>query len=143
MAFTIAEVIVASGLLGIIALGAMGGFSSGFSSVRMDREISRATQVLLEKMELVRLYNWDQVTGNDTNIFLPSTFSVPFYPSSNSNGGFDYAGTVTVTNAPITETYSNNLKLVTVAVTWKSGKVRQYRSMSTYVSRYGLQNYIY
>jgi prepilin-type N-terminal cleavage/methylation domain-containing protein len=140
--FTLVEVVVASALVGIMLLAFMGSFSTSFQNVQVDREYSRATQILLEKTELLRLYNWDQITGNDTNAFIPMTFTSPFYPYTNG-GGFDYSGSVTINNAPISEAYSNDMRYVTISVSWASGGVQRSRTMSSYVSRYGLQNYIY
>src|ERR1700747_2174680 len=74
-AFTLAEVVIASGLAGIIFLAGMSGFSSGFNGVKLDREESRATQILLEKTEMLRLYNWDQITGNDPTTYVPASFT--------------------------------------------------------------------
>jgi|ERR1051325_237548 prepilin-type N-terminal cleavage/methylation domain-containing protein len=141
-AFTLVEVMVASALIGITLLAFMAGFSTSFQGIQLDRENSRAAQILLEKTELLRLYNWSQVTGADTNIYIPTTFTAPFYPDSN-NGGFNYSGTVSITNAPVTETYSNDIRLITITVTWASGRVQRTRSMTSFVSKYGLQNYIY
>ncbi len=142
-AYTIIETIVAVAVAGVLFSACLAGFSYGFSGVQADRENSRAVQILLEKMELVRLYNWAQITRADTNTYLPNTFTAPFYPNASNNGGFDYIGTVTITNAAIPVAYSNDLKTISVAVTWTSGKVTHSRSMSTFVSQYGLQNYIY
>jgi prepilin-type N-terminal cleavage/methylation domain-containing protein len=141
-AFTLVEVVIASALVGIMFLAFMGGFSMCFQNVQLDRENSRATQILLEKTELLRLYNWDQVVGNDTNVVIPLTFSSPFYPDTN-NGGFNYSGSVTITNAPIIEAYSNDMRYVTINLSWTSRGIQRTRTMSSYVSRYGLQNYIY
>jgi hypothetical protein len=133
---------VAAAVAGIMFAACMAGFSSGFGGVQFDRENSRAVQILLEKMELLRLYNWDQITGADTNTYVPGTFTAPFYPAG-ANGGFIYNGTVTITNAGITQSYSNDMRTITVALTWTSGRQTHYRSMSTFVSQYGLQNYVY
>ena len=133
---------VASALTGIMFLAFMAGFSASFQNIQIDRENSRAAQILLEKTELLRLYNWDQVSGNDTNTFLPATFSAPFYPDTN-NGGFIYSGTVTISNAPVRETYSNDMRYITISLSWTSSGVQRSRSMSSFVSKYGLQNYIY
>jgi hypothetical protein len=35
------------------------------------------------------------------------------------------------------------MKMVVIAVNWKTGSMDRNRSYTTYVSRYGLQNYIY
>jgi prepilin-type N-terminal cleavage/methylation domain-containing protein len=141
-AFTLVEVMVASALAGIMFSALLAGFTMAFQTIELDRENSRATQIMLEKTEVLRLYNWDRLTGTDTNTYIPTNFSAPFYPSGN-NGGFTYAGTVVITNVPIASTYSNSLKAVTINLTWTSGKAARSRSMTTWVSRYGLQNYIY
>jgi prepilin-type N-terminal cleavage/methylation domain-containing protein len=141
-AFTLVEVVVASALAAILFVSAIAGFSSAFGTLQLDRENSRATQILLEKTEMLRLYNWDQITGNDTNTFVPTTFSAPFYPDA-TDGGFNYAGTAIITNAPISATYKDDLRMVTISLTWTSGLAVRSRAMTTYVSHYGLQNYIY
>jgi len=141
-AFTLVEVMVASALVGVMFLAFMGGFSACFQNIQLDRENSRAAQILLEKTELLRLYNWDQIVGNDTNTFIPTNFTASFYPATN-NGGFLYSGAVTIANAPVTESYSNDMRYITITLAWTSGGVRRTRTMSSYVSRYGLQNYIY
>ena len=74
---------------------------------------------------------------------MPATFQAPFNPSSNSVAGFTYSGTVVITNAPVTESYAADLKLVTVTVNWTSQNINHTRSTSTFVSQYGLQNYIF
>ena len=140
--FTFVEVMIAAALIGIMFMAFMGGFSTCFQNVQLDRENSRATQILLEKTELLRLYNWDQIVGNDTNTFIPTNFTASFYPDTN-NGGFTYTGTVRIANAPITETYAADMRYITIGVSWQSGKVQRSRSMTSYVSKYGLQNYIY
>jgi prepilin-type N-terminal cleavage/methylation domain-containing protein len=140
--FTLVEVMVASALIGIMFLAFMAGFSTSFQGVQLDRENSRATQILLEKTELLRLYDWDQITGSDPSIYIPTNFIASFYPDTN-NGGFSYSGTVVIANVPIAENYSNDMRQVILTVTWTSGRTTRSRTMSTFVSKYGLQNYIY
>ena len=140
--FTLIEVMVASVLAGIMFTAMMAGFTMSFQTIKLDRENSRATQIMLEKTEVLRLYNWDQLTGADTNTYIPTNFTAPYYPGGNS-GGFTYNGTVVITNVPIGSTYSNSLRAVTINLTWTSGTAVRNRSMTTWVSRYGLQNYIY
>jgi prepilin-type N-terminal cleavage/methylation domain-containing protein len=145
-AFSLVEVMVASALAGLMFMAGMTAFSSTFRFVALDRENARAVQVLLEKTELLRLYNWEQITGQDTNTFIPATFTAPFSVGATNNESFSYWGTVLVTNVPITETYSNDLREVIITLTWTSpsyGNRLHTRSMTTFVSRYGLQNYLY
>ena len=64
-------------------------------------------------------------------------------PNGAANAGDTIGYTVTITNAPIADTYSGDMRAVTIALSWTSGDVLRSRSMTTFVSRYGLQNYVY
>ena len=143
-AFTLVEVIIAAALAGIIFLTAIAGFSNGFSNLQLDRENSRATQILLEKTEMLRIYNWDQIIGRDATTYVPTNFTAPYYPSGTNNGGFNYNGTVVIANLTNPgASYSNDMRAVTITLTWTSSKTTRTRSMTTYVSMYGLADYIY
>jgi type II secretory pathway pseudopilin PulG len=140
-AFTLPEVLIAAALIGFSALALFAGFRQSFNVVESNRENLRATQVLQGKMEMIRLYSWDQVTNGG---FIPATFSDAFDPAAGTNNpGVTYTGTVIVTNAPISETYSNDLRLVNISVSWTNGSMTHTREMTSLISRYGLQNYIY
>lgn len=140
---------VAAGLAGIMFVSLYAAIASAFSTIEVNRENLRATQILLEKTEMLRCYNWEQINngwcGNAytaTNASVPATFNAPYYPDG-ANGGFLYNGTVIVTNAPADTTYADDMRSVTITVTWTSGNAPRTRSMTSLVSRYGLQNYIY
>ena len=139
-AFSLAEVLVALAVGSILFVSLYSGLSTGFAVVQLARENLRATQILQEKMETIRLYTWDQVA---TAGFIPTNFVEVFYSATQYTGGLTYTGSVTIAAAPVSESYSNDLKLVTVLVTWESANVIRRREMSTLISRYGLQNYIY
>ncbi len=139
---TLIEVMVAAGLLGLMIVSLYVGFASGFTVVRAARENQRATQILEERMEVLRLVRWQDVAPG----FIPTTFTAPFYagdPTNNSGAGLVYTGTVTVANAPVTESYADALKMIQINLTWTSGNVSHQRQMTTFVSQYGVQNYIY
>jgi len=140
-AFTLMEVMVAIGVLGFMLVSLYAGFSSGFSVLRVARENLRATQILEEKMEVIRLVKWDDVAPG----FIPTNFTASFDAANPTNisGTFAYHGTVTVTNAPITESYAQHMRMIQIELTWESGNVTRHRQMTTFVSQYGLQNYIY
>ena len=53
--FTLTEVVVACGIAGIIFAGVFAGFGSGFLAIQFGRENLRATQVMLSRLEAVRL----------------------------------------------------------------------------------------
>jgi len=140
-AFTLVEVIVSCLLVGGMALSLYVGMSQGFSVVQLARENLRATQILQEKMEAIRLVSWTQL---NTDGFIPRTFTAPFYATGgNDTDGLMYSGQVIITNVPFNESYSSDLRLVVAEVTWMAGSVPRHRSMRTLVSEYGLQNYIY
>ena len=138
--FTLLEVVVAIAILGVLVLAVYGAITSGMTSLRMARENLRATQILVEKTEVLRLYNWDQLNTN----FLPAKFVVNYDVNSTStNSGVLYYGTITLGRPNIGTSYTNDLRLVTVRVDWKTGSVERSRELSTYVCRTGIQNYVY
>jgi hypothetical protein len=140
-AFSTVEVMVAVLICGLVFVGLYSGIGSGFSVVQLARENLRGTQILEEKLETIRLYRWDQV--NDAS-FIPTNFVEEFYPAgTQSTSGLSYTGTVLIAEAPIAETYKDSLRQVTVQLQWKSGNVLRQREMTTFVSEYGLQHYIY
>jgi prepilin-type N-terminal cleavage/methylation domain-containing protein len=140
-AFTLIEVMIAFLLIGGMALSLYVGMSQGFGVIQLARENLRATQILQEKMEAIRLISWSQL---NTSGFIPRTFTAPFYATEDeATDGLIYNGQVIITNVPFTESYSSDLRMVVAEVTWMSGNVPRHRSMRTLVSEYGLQNYIY
>src|ERR1043165_9873765 len=97
-AFTLAEVIVSVAVVAIGALGLMGCFNFSFFVMQMARENQRATQIILEKAEAIRLCNWDQV---NTSGFIPPTFTDYYDPiSTNGSQGVVYNGTCAVSAFP-------------------------------------------
>jgi type II secretory pathway pseudopilin PulG len=140
--FTLAETVVAIGAFGLVCAGLYAGISDAFSTVQVAREDLRATQIAAQTLEVIRLCSWSQ--SNPNTSFIPSSYSVPYDASGSVTGGMNYEVSVTITNAPgITAFYSNDLRMVLINVKWTSGKVQRTRTMSTYVSQYGLQNYVW
>ena len=140
--FTLVDV-----MIGVLALAAMVaslylGLGQGFAIIQTARENLRATQIMQEQMETIRLYTWEQMT---TSGFVPVNFTAPFdAASTQSTGGLVYSGTITIAAAPMTESYAGDHKLVTVGLSWASSTTTQHRrQLSTIVSRYGLHNYYY
>lgn len=136
------ELMVALSVLVLVFVSLYSGFSAGFAFIQLARENLRATQILQEKMETIRLYTWNQI---NTAGFIPGSFVEPFYATSTnfSTAGLLYTGTVAIASSTLSESYSNDLKTVTISVNWVSAKVPRKRTMSTYITRNGLQNYIY
>src|SRR5215467_9331625 len=110
--YSVVEVMVSVCVVGAAFASVLAGFSVAFSVLQTARENLRATQVLQEKMETIRLYSWDQI---NTPGFVPSTFSASSNPTNQSSGVI-YTGTITITNAALTEAYSTNLVQVLAQV---------------------------
>jgi type II secretory pathway pseudopilin PulG len=142
-AYTIPEVMLGVAVMAVMFVSLYMGFTQGFAVIQLARENLRATQILQEKMETIRLYTWEQINPAISPGFVPPTFTAHFYPAGGTNQGVVYNGTVTIGNAPLSESYAGDLKQVDVQVTWTSGNVQRSRTMQTLVSRYGLHNYIY
>ena len=144
-AFTLVEVLVGVGVMGIMMVSLYAGFAFGFNQIRLARENVRAIQVLQERMEVVRLLNWDQVVNLPG--YIPTSFKEPFYADNPTNpppNNFYYTGTVQVVSAPATgETYLGDLRMIQIQLTWPSGRLVRTRQMSSFVAQYGMQKYIY
>jgi len=142
-AFSVIEVVWSMAIVGVVFVSLYAGVSSGFGIIGLARENLRATQILTEKTETIRLYTWDQIR---TPNFIPGVFYDYYYPSNaitHTNGGIKYTGYLTITNAPFITDYSDNLKLILVDVYWTSSQVLRHRQTRTLVSKYGLQNYVW
>jgi len=139
-AFSLVEVTVGLGIVGTCVAALFSGFTTGFFTIKMSRENLRATQILLQKAEAIRLQSWDQIIS-PTNI--PTSFVDRYDPNAPENPGPLYTGSILITNCPISSSYSNQMKLVTISVNWTTGSINRSRSYSTFVARNGLQNYIY
>jgi len=136
-AFTLIEVMFSIGVIGVLVLALYGALASSISMVRSCQENERVTQILSDKMDTIRLYNWTQMTYR----FVQTNFVLGIDPLVTSSRPY-YTGSIAIAYAPITQTYRSNLLEVTVNVDWVAGKRPQRRSMTTYVAKYGLQSYI-
>ncbi|HTL58488.1 MAG TPA: hypothetical protein VL361_22565 [Candidatus Limnocylindrales bacterium] len=143
-AFTLADVIVAVFVLGTVGGAFCIALSSGFSVLQTTREDLRATQILMQKIEAIRLCTWSQLTN--------FTFQESYDPLSGTNqaAGAKYFGNVGITpvsSVPNTASYAPNMCQVTVNLTWTNYNLNvpivHTRQMQTQVARYGLQNYIW
>lgn len=138
-AFTLVEGLVAVAIVGTVFVALYTAMASGFRTIGDSQENLRATQILLEKFEAIRLYNWEQVT---TPGFIPPAFTEYFAPNEN-NRGITYEGRVTIGPPPATEVYNTDLRAVRVDLTWVSSGVRRNRTFTSFVAKYGIQHYIF
>jgi len=142
---TLIEVVMATGIIALTGAGVISSINYGLCIMRLARENQRATQVMLEKLEAIRLYNWDQVT-NDS--FIPDTFTAPYDPTaSGTQQGTTYYGTMSVTTPTFiatTPNYSGSIRQFNVSLSWTNvGGLTHTRSLTTYVAQNGIQNYVY
>lgn len=59
--FSLVETSIAMGLIGVVLVGMLGGLNWVVSSVEWTPEYDRATQLMEEKLDTLRLYSWDQL----------------------------------------------------------------------------------
>src|SRR6266536_3953539 len=96
-AFTLMEVMLAVGSVGVEFVSLYVAISQGFAVVQSARENLRATQIMQEQVEIIRVLDWAKITTNDS----PWSFNANFYPASGTNPGITYSGTINVTDAPV------------------------------------------
>ena len=149
-AYTFVEVLVAAVLLGLVGASLYGAFAAGFCVIQTTQEDLRATQILVQKTEAVRLFTWSQVA--DTTNYLKFSFTENYDPlgATNNTAGARYTGTVQASIPAVgelPEAYRENMRTITVSLYWTNyngGKaVVHQREMQTRVARNGMQNYIW
>jgi hypothetical protein len=139
--FGLMDAVFAMAAAGVLFAALYGGLAFGFNTIKFARENTRATQIMVEKMETIRLYTWSQINSNG---FVPTNkFVVPYYSIGGTNSSVLYTGRVTIASAGLGTTYSDNMRKVTINLAWVTGKTPRTRSMSTYVSSKGIYEYVY
>ena len=140
-AATISEIVVSVLIVTIGAAALMGCFRYAFFITDISQQQQRATQVMLERAEAIRLCSWDQVRSNG---FIPLTYSEYYDPTAAvGSQGVLYSGTAKVSAFPYNTSYSNDMRQLTLTLTWKTGKVTHNRTNITYIAKDGIQNYVY
>jgi uncharacterized protein (TIGR02598 family) len=139
--FSLVEVVIAMAVVGVCAIALLSGISSGMLTMQMARENMRATQIMVQRTETLRLYSWDQLI---TTNFIQTSFDEPYDPNATNGGqGVVYHGMVTLSSVPMATAYSDEMKQVTISLNWTTGRINRSRTLTTFVARNGLQNYIY
>jgi len=146
--FSLAELMIAVGLLAVMGLSLYITFNSGFGSVSLTREEERATQIMSQKLEAIRLLTWAQLSN------CPTSFKEFYNPQgiANNTAGTVYYGTLSThdpaTNISSSLTYYSAVHMITVTLTWTNNfngtaPIGHTRQMQTLSAVEGLQNYIY
>jgi len=143
--FTLVEVLVGCVILGMMTTGLCGCIWCGFSLVQSSRENLRANQIMVQRTEAIRLFNWDQI--QDTN-YLKPTFVEYYDPLATNALGVAYYGAVTATvptNLP--SAYRDKMRVITITLNWTNSTGRlntpRSRQWQTQVARFGMQNYVF
>jgi len=155
--FSLVEVVIAMSIVGVSFIALYAALTSCLVSVQSSRETLRATQIMVELMDTLRLYNWDQV--NDPT-FSPKNFNLYYDPvgvTNGTGGGTLYDCVMTFTNGPGDVEYSDDMKAVTLEINWithgslpnpkanahaTKGQLHT-RTFNTLVTKNGLQTYVY
>lgn len=129
--FTLLEASIASIIL-ILALVPLLALSGQcFRYIADVRRSARATQVLQQKMEDLRILSWTALATNSTSFVDSNSFSTVYHGTVLTNSYIQYTGTTTVME-------------VTLRVTWQdqTGNV-QTNYLSTFISNGGLSRYMF
>src|SRR5258708_7246929 len=111
-AATLSEIVVCVLIINIGAAALMGCFKYAFFITGITQQQQRATQVMLERAEAIRLCSWDQVRSNG---FIPGTFAEYYDPTaSNGSMGVLYSGTAKIGSFPYSTIYSNEMRQLTL-----------------------------
>lgn len=144
-AFTLVEVLIGTAVVAIMMAVLFVGLAQGYTNLNTSRQNLRATQILTQKAEAVRLCLWTNINN------LPATFVDYYNGGSGSNGpATEYYGTISVgaaTNIPSSVSYYSQIKLITISVTWTNylydRPISHTRQMQTLCAYNGLVNYIF
>ena len=145
-AFNMIEILMGTAILSVMVVSLYGGMSSGFAVTQLARENLRGTQIMLERMEGIRLYNWNQLVYSN---MIPTSFTSYYYPMASTDKGVPYTGSLTLTKPSFSPavSYTDDMRVVNVSIYWTNTygthQVVRSRSMQTYVGRMGMQNYIF
>ena len=136
--FTMVEALVTTLIVGIAIMAIFAGITASFDRVRSARQSSRATQLMVERMEAIRVVTWDQLNSNG---FLPQRFTAPYVPGVSN--GLVFSGTCAVTPATnILAPYANDLRQINLTLTANWATPPRTWSMTSYYARNGMQTYV-
>ena len=138
--YTLIEVLFAILIASITAGVLFTAFDNGFALLRTTREDLRATEILLQRTEAVRLFTWQDLTNSTKNF---TEYYNPYPSGTFTNKGTLYTIKVKPLGTP-QFSYSGDLHLVTITVSWADGKtgLSHSREMQTLSAQYGMQSFL-
>jgi type II secretory pathway pseudopilin PulG len=145
LAFTLVESMIAVLVAAIMFIALYASFASGFATVKLAREDLRATQIILQRLENLRLCSFTNIQNSvETDYFDPKD-------AINGTAGTIYTFNLTATTPLTTDMggtlaapiwYRTNMLVITARVTWTNAGILRTRVMQTYASRNGMQSYV-
>ena len=93
-------------------------------------------------MEAIRLLSYDLVANPATYPTNVTAYFDESQDTTNHGTAYNVSFSATSVGTALPPTYRANVMLVTVSASWISGTVPRTRSMQTFVSRTGIQNYV-
>ncbi|PYJ03556.1 MAG: hypothetical protein DME25_11880, partial [Verrucomicrobia bacterium] len=99
--FTLVEALVGFMIFGTCFAALLAGLTLNISTIKFSRQTVRATQIMEEKMDTIRLYSWDQI---NTPGYITNQFYVAFFATNAFSGyqalGVTYTGLITIATSP-------------------------------------------
>ena len=140
-AFTLAEAMVAIAAGAVLLTALYGAITCSYGTIKLAREDLRATQVLVEQMEKVRLTPYASLGNFTTNVPMANGGSGTYTISITTN---------TPTMAQLTSPglsnpnvlYASSMVRITATATWTNNNIPRVRTMQTYAAKNGTQSYI-
>lgn len=141
--FALVEIVTGMLILGVVLVALYAALASAFTTVNLERDNLRATQIMIEKMEVVRMFNWEEI--RDSALW-PKYFTAYADPAGVTNAagrGAVFNGRIQLTAGPSDVAYGDDMRAVLIEITWKTGNLQRSRQFQSYVAKNGLQNYSY
>ena len=136
--FTTAEALVSTLIVAVAVIAVFAGITASFDRVRSARQSARATQLMVERMEAIRVLTWSQLNSNG---FIPARFTVPYVPGASQGPAF--SGTCIVSPATnVSAPYGQDLRRINVTLTANWTKPPRTWNMTSYYARNGMQTYV-
>lgn len=121
--FSLIEVLVTIGILGIILLSLISVFIYGFNLLSRTKQGTLATQTMQEAVEFIRNKPFDEV---QTLSSFPAEIAIPDYlPNAQ--------GSLTIEAGP-----GDDIKKLSLSISWDYRKTQMSKSVVTYITREGI-----
>ena len=138
--FSLIEVLITIFILGVVCITLVSVFIYGFNLLQKTKKVALATQIAQEEIEIYRNMNYD-----DVKIKCPSEGVVTFASLSDENTAKAYLsnttyftgglGSVSIEREAVP---GDDIRKLTVRITWLFHGRSQEKNVVTYISRYGI-----